>query len=340
VPGVAAPRRVSERLTAFRIHLPLRRPLRSAHGSESVRDVILVCCHLDDGTAGWGECPTLSTPGYSSETTDSAWAALLAGGPIGPMAAGAVADARQDAAERAEGVVRSDGRRTVPSCTVVDLDGEVPAAGAVKLKVAGVEAERLVAVRRRWPDRPVAVDANGSLGSVEEAAAVLDALGGVVYFEQPFPRDRLDLCAALRDRTGCVVALDESIGSLHDLQVAHGAGALDVVSVKPARLGGVAAAFEVARSAAELGLRWFVGGMWESGIGRAAALQVAARQSPDLPTDLGPSSRYVERDVCAPIVEDADGVVVPSGPGWGRTPDEARLAELTVDRAELPLPRP
>ena len=79
--------------------------------------------------------------------------------------------------------------------------------------------------------------------------------------------------------------------------------------------------------------------MWESGIGRAAALQVAAWQSPDLPTDLGPSSRYVERDVCEPIIEDADGVVVPAGPGWGRTPDPDRLAELTVVEADLPTSR-
>ena len=83
-------------LTAFRIHLPLVRPLRSAHGVEQVRDLILVRCRTRDGVEGWGECPTLSHLGYSGETTDLAWAALTGGGALGPMASGAIADARAD----------------------------------------------------------------------------------------------------------------------------------------------------------------------------------------------------------------------------------------------------
>ena len=51
---------------------PLVRPHRSAHGEERVRDVILVEWTRADGVSGWGECPTLSDPGYVTGTTEQA----------------------------------------------------------------------------------------------------------------------------------------------------------------------------------------------------------------------------------------------------------------------------
>jgi O-succinylbenzoate synthase len=110
------------------------------------------------------------------------------------------------------------------------------------------------------------------------------------------------------------------------------------VNVKPARLGGIEAAVLLADRAAELGVDAFVGGMLESGIGRAAAVALAGRPGWAFPTDLGPSSRYFDEDVCAPIRGNAFAVGVPTGPGIGRTPDPARLAAVTVATADLPSP--
>ena len=59
----------------FRIHrlsIPLVRPFRTSFGTEVVRDVILVEAVSSDGTSGWGECTTMSWPGYSYEYGDSA----------------------------------------------------------------------------------------------------------------------------------------------------------------------------------------------------------------------------------------------------------------------------
>jgi O-succinylbenzoate synthase len=89
-------------------------------------------------------------------------------------------------------------------------------------------------------------------------------------------------------------------------------------------------------AAAEGGVEAFVGGMFELGIGRAAAAAVATLPGCTVPTDLGPSRRYVERDVCEPVVTDGTGLlVVPEGAGIGRVPDAARLAEVTVDQVVL-----
>jgi O-succinylbenzoate synthase len=63
------------RIEAFRIHrlsIPLVRPFRTSFGTERVRDVILVEAVDADGTSGWGECVTMSWPGYSYEYGDTA----------------------------------------------------------------------------------------------------------------------------------------------------------------------------------------------------------------------------------------------------------------------------
>ncbi len=57
-------------IEAFRLHrlsIPLVRPFRTSFGTESVRDVILVEAISADGVRGWGECVTMSWPGYSYE---------------------------------------------------------------------------------------------------------------------------------------------------------------------------------------------------------------------------------------------------------------------------------
>ena len=48
------------------------RPFRTSFGSQSVRDLVLIEAVSDSGLSGWGECVTMSWPGYSSEYTSGA----------------------------------------------------------------------------------------------------------------------------------------------------------------------------------------------------------------------------------------------------------------------------
>lgn len=61
-----------ELIRLHRLHIPLVRPFRTSFGTEVVRDVILVEAVSTDGTHGWGECSTMSWPGYSYEYSDTA----------------------------------------------------------------------------------------------------------------------------------------------------------------------------------------------------------------------------------------------------------------------------
>src|SRR5690606_34737807 len=88
------------------------------------------------------------------------------------------------------------------------------------------------------------------------------------------------------------VALDEGVATMRDLAAAVSVEAGSVLTVKPARLGGHARAVEAITRARRAGWAVHVGGMLESGLGRAAARHLAAR--PDVtgpaamvgPTDL------------------------------------------------------
>lgn len=334
VPRLAAPLNARVR----RVRLPLRRPHRAATGTETWREVLLVEVEGASGL-GWGECPTLSDRAYAGETTDDAWAALTSpSGQPGPMALAAVADAQLDAELRGQG--RTLGRpgvrleRTVVAGFDLPLDELDGHDAPVKLKITPRHLDRLRDARRRWPHRRLMADANGTFRHPDQLTDVLEEIR-LTYLEQPFPAGDLRAHAALRDRIATPIALDESIRTAGDLRAAAAAGAVDLVSIKPARVGGVEAAMRLIEVAAELGLGGFVGGMLETGIGRAAALRVASDPWFVLPTDLGPSRQYFPEDLCDPTEGDDTTVVVPAGPGLGRSPDPERLAAVTV--AESPV---
>lgn len=323
----------------------------------------MVLVRVDDGddAVGWGECSALARPTYSAEYTDAAWAVLadhlVAGQPVvgHPMATAALLGAQQDLALRRQGrslVDRVASRLGRPEsavawtavvgrhATVAELLAEVAdrvSAGAVmvKLKVTPdpADLDGVREVRTTWPGLAVAVDGNGSLDV--RAVTSLDALG-LAYIEQPAPHDDLVASARLAQRCDTPIALDESVTSAAVVATAAALGAASVVNVKAARLGGVTAAIDTIAAATDAGWGVFVGGMLETGVGRAAALALAVSSSCTGPTDLGPSTQYFARDLTEPIGTDAEGrVVVPTGPGIGVVPLDAVLDEVTVDRLTI-----
>ncbi len=366
MPGVAAGDPLSS-LHLYRVQLALRAPLVAAHGTESVRDVVLARWTGDGGVSGWGECPTLSTFGYADEITDTAWRFLCdTVGPVvdqtgdlprvegAPMAMGALRDAQLDARLRAAGrsLVDFVGGPTAPSAVattrVVGIDAaEIPAgATRIKVKVTPADVDRLRTIRDRHPELELAADANGSFRSADDVPGWIDDLG-LLYVEQPLPPAQLDGLAELTARLETPVALDESVTDLRSLREVIDAGALRVLSLKPARVGGVERAIELADVAAAAGLYGFVGGIRETGVGRATALALATHPACTLTTDLGPSDRYFERDITEPIEavragsgsagDGGEMLVVPDGVGIGREPDPVRLAGCTVDEAAFGL---
>ena len=356
---------VPARVRLLLVGAPLRWVHGAAHGAETDRRVVLVEWTATDGTVGWGECPTLSSVGYVTETTARAWAALrdlLVPAALGgrraealhcPAATAALADAELDAELRRRGVsLRSHlggSRRSVRWTAVIAAVDATPAsvagravdavrdgASMVKVKIRpGADVEVLTAVIDAIGDVPVAADANGSYRSYDELVLV-DRLG-LAYLEQPVSHELpWTTLSEVAMTLSTPVALDESLRGPADLEHALATCAADVMSIKPSRMGGVAGAAAAARRAAGAGSEVFVGGMLELGVGRAAALAIASLEECGLPTDVGPTRRYVERDVTVPVVTTPDGTIeVPDGRGVGVEPLAASLELMTIDEVVL-----
>jgi O-succinylbenzoate synthase len=207
----------------------------------------------------------------------------------------------------------------------------------VKTKLTSpADIDALEEVRHRWPELALAADANGMLRAGDTRLFDEIETLGLVYLEQPLPADDLIGSARLASRLHTAVVLDESIESAGQVATVSALEAADGVNVKPGRLGLESVA--AARAARAAGLDVVCGGMLETGIGRAAALAVAALAECTLPTDLGPSASYFApgTDLAGPFELQADGeLAVPEGAGLGVEPDLDRLDDATVERVVL-----
>lgn len=204
----------------------------------------------------------------------------------------------------------------------------------VKCKIApGHDLDIVRAIRSAFPDLSLSLDANGAYDLDDEdhlrTLRSLDAFG-IIALEQPLAPDDLLGHARLAKDLDTPVVLDESIATVRGLRVAIALKACDGISIKPARVGGLRTAKAMHDLCREGGLHLAIGGMLETGIGRAAALAVGAMPGFDLPGDLGGSERYFSPDLTLPH-ELRDGqLIVPSGPGIGVVPLDNVMASARV----------
>jgi O-succinylbenzoate synthase len=201
----------------------------------------------------------------------------------------------------------------------------------IKLKIEpGWDVDPVRAVRERFPDILLLVDANTAykLADARHLAKLDDF--DLLLIEQPLPEDDVLGHAKLCELIATPVCLDESIVSAKSAADAISLGACAIVNVKPGRVGGYLEARRVHDVCAAHGVPVWCGGMLETGIGRAANVALAALPNFTLPGDTSASDRYFKRDLTEPFVLSNGRLRVPSGPGIGVTVDESALAEVTT----------
>ena len=221
---------------------------------------------------------------------------------------------------------------------LAEVDAAIAAGAArIKLKVRpGQLVKPLRHVREHLGDGVVLqADANGSFdpldqGHLDELAAVDDL--ALACIEQPFAPDDLLAHADLAQRISTPVCLDESVSSPEQLETALRLGACEVLCLKPGRVGGWVAARAMHDRCVEAGVAVWVGGMLETGIGRAANLALAALDGMSLPPDLDPRGRFAPDLGDSFLPADGRTVAVPTAPGIGTAPPWASLlgSDITV----------
>jgi len=359
-----------EAVELVEVALPLVRPFRTSFGEEQEKRAILIRVDGGD-VQGWGECVAPEEPRYSEEWLDGSRLslrnflvpALLSGGPLSnPTQVGVrlawvrghrIAKAGLEAAVfdawlRLRGKNLSEhlgGVRTRVVCGV--SVGIAPSIEAmldeisgylqkgyrrVKLKIEPGRDVRVVeAVRQALPDVPLSVDANAAYSLAD--APMFEALDelGLVMIEQPLHHEDLVDHARLQARIRTPICLDESIRSARDATAAIELGSCKIINIKPGRVGGLVEAVRVHDAALRDKIPVWIGGMLETGVGRAANLALAALPGVSMPGDTSASDRYFHQDLTPPFVLAPDGTMaVPGGPGIGVEPLAERLQSCTV----------
>ncbi len=203
----------------------------------------------------------------------------------------------------------------------------------VKMKISpGKDVAWVRAVRERFPDLPLMVDANGAytLGDAPMLCQ-LDEFH-LTMIEQPLSYSDIYEHSLLQARLTTPLCLDESLLTLADVSAALALKACGVINIKQGRVGGVLESLRIAACAAGQGIGVWSGGMDETGIGRAVNIHLQADPSFTLPGDTSETRNYFTEDIAdPPVVLDAQGYIpTPPGPGLGITVDPGRLQKYTI----------
>ncbi len=207
----------------------------------------------------------------------------------------------------------------------------------IKIKIKpGADRAPVAAVRARFPQVPLMVDANSAY-TLADVALFRDLdQERLMMVEQPLAWDDIVDHAALQRQIRTAVCLDESIRSVDDARRALDLGSCRIINIKPGRVGGFAASLAIHDLCRSRAVPVWCGGMLESGIGRLANVHLQALPGFTLPGDTAASARYFEEDlVDPPVTVSREGTItVPAGPGLGHEIVWPRVEKATQYKEE------
>lgn len=178
----------------------------------------------------------------------------------------------------------------------------------IKIKIEpGNDTETVEAVRSRFPDITLMVDANSSynLDSVELLSG-LDQYN-LLMIEQPLSDDDIVDHAELQSQIKTPVCLDESIHSAEDARKAARLGSCRIVNVKYGRVGGILNSIRINDVCRTAGIGCWAGGMIETGVGQRFKLAISTLANFVYAADIETSDRFLVEDIVTPDIMHTDG---------------------------------
>jgi O-succinylbenzoate synthase len=364
-----------ESITLHHISMPLTAPFETSFGRETDRQCVLITLQSERLT-GYGECVASREPGYNYETVGTAWhilkdfiAPLVLGKDIADaldfqnrverirghhLAKAGVEMAIWDLLGKRDGkslqkmfggerdkveVGVSVGIQESASAMVRTVESYLEKGyRRVKIKIKpGREVEETTAIRKKYPDLRLQVDANSAY-TLETASALkpLDDLN-LLLIEQPLFEDDIWDHRKLQAEFKTAICLDESILSPRHARYALEMEACRNINIKPARVGGLSQGIMIHDYCRARNVPVWCGGMLETGVGRASNLALASLPGFVLPGDISASDRYYHRDITNErfVLNDDSTITVPNKPGLGITIDEDALKEFTLSELTL-----
>ena len=324
-----------DRINLYHIRMPLLTPFETSFGRSVFRECLLIEVFAD-GMVGYGECVADYDPGYSYETTVTAWHILrdfifpvvlkhdvadaydfqdrvahIRGHQMtkaglemalwdiqGKQSGHSLRQLLGGERERVE-VGVSVGIQESPTTLVAVVAGYL-AQGYRRIKIKikpGRDVREAQAVREAFPDLRLQVDANSAY-TLETATALhpLDDLN-LLLIEQPLAEDDLWDHSRLQELFKTPICLDESILSPRHARQALEMQACRIINIKAGRVGGLSQGVAIHDVCRVAGIPVWCGGMLETGVGRSSNLALASLPGFSLPGDISASERYYAQDI-------------------------------------------
>lgn len=352
------------------IELPQVKPFRSAIGIRNSRKALIIKWHTRDGIIGFGECSCRPDPYYSHEFIDGAiqvieefifpllkhattyYKVLAALSKIRGwnFTKAAIEFAMNDAIRRttAKGILDvwerprlskvpvgismglfEDGSSMSNSIQEAELEGYKRLKFKINPAYASPSIFKSLAASNHVN---LSFDANGSFTENDfDALAQFGELGYMI--EQPFAPGSSYLKHEFENsHRNLIVCFDEEIETLGQLiEQKHNQSELNI---KPGRVGGLFNTIEMMEYCFANDIPAWIGGMFETGIGRAQNLQIASFLTNAKAHDQSPSNRYFQKDILQTPIDMEDGFIE-SNFFLNPEIDEDAFEELTINKQEL-----
>lgn len=354
------------------VRMPLLSPFETSFGRETHKTAIIVSLH-SDGLVGYSECVASEAPYYSYETVTTAWHVIedyvlpnLLGKEFSSPEALMKSMARIRGHNMAKASVEMAFWDLVAKANRISLS---KALGGVKERIeSGVsigiqesmhklinmiskymdegyrrikikikprwDVEVVKEVRKVFPDIPLMVDANSAYTLDDiDVFKEIDRYD-LMMVEQPLSYDDIVDHAKLQSQISTPICLDESIKSYDDARHAIELGSCRIINIKPGRVGGHLISKTIHDYCMDEGIPVWMGGMLETGIGRAHNVALASLPNFKLPGDVSASDRYFEEDIVEPPFKlNPDGTIdVPKGHGIGVEVMEERIEKFRLKK--------
>ncbi len=339
-------------IDSWLVSLPLSGGFANAVNSIAMRHTIVVRIRRDD-LSGWGEAAPY--PGHSAETVDEIWRLLKSVNEAGELARAiggsqllkaATDQARSDLDARSAGAplwrYLGGSNEVVPSAAIgVDDSGQPDRSQVARALAAGYTHLKLKLTPQSRPDEigalitahPQAIfgaDGNGSLGEDAEVLMALDRIG-LAFLEQPLPASDLAGSARLVARLMTPIALDESVATSGDVTEAIARESGAIITLKVGRFG-PQETLRLAAAVTGAGLQARLGGLVETGVGRAHSVALSANPLFAPGGDVAGSDMYFTDDLVRPQWRvDRGRIALPTAPGIGVAVDETALRRHALD---------
>jgi O-succinylbenzoate synthase len=357
------------------IRIAMHEPFRISNGEVSERDAIVVEIEADGGT-GWGEAAPMPGKFYSNDTPESTWGFLrrrlvpsflesqvfdaerlsawlekFEGEPFAKAGLeGGVWDLVANAEARPLWQMLGGRKRPIESGAAIGL---MPTTAEllervqkslsegyrrIKIKIEpGRDVELVSAIRQRFGNIPLMVDANASYKL--EHVRIFEELDrrGLMMIEQPLAREAIAEHGDLQKQLRTPICLDESAESLPAIGEIIRRGSGRILNIKVQRMGGLWQARRAHDLAQSAGIPCWMGTMPELGVASAQGLHLATLPNFTFPSDIEASARWYVDDIIAPQIElSGRGCIeLPEGPGIGYAVNQEKVARYRVRLEEF-----